>query len=1051
MSTCPTHSEGASVLPYWRQLLQRTRAALLWALFVVPLASGCVSSESCEYRCTDAQSVCPTGLSCDVKLGYCVAPGYAGTCDAQTHEVTVCANELVKLSLPDGPSLSELEGLPNGVEINGRTIVGKFTRKASLAFGSPDETRHFVQVNTTEECPALAAPLTETWCLGEKVDQVIQGAGGEGRLRFELLTEESEFELTEDGRLTGVASQLGSRQLEIAITDARGVQRTELLDISVSNECPDVTRALPKSCAAFEYEAPLTLVGKAPVELLDFTPTYRDGQALSAKQAADVARLLKAKPVRQGDDYLLQAAPSEDAEGSYVFSVKLKNTLSVEQRDIPFAVRSCDAVKADFSVCADKEFDEDLAGDKGDVWQFYDPADPLFQTRLQFVGERRIRGKLPASREPYRVQARVRNAVLDTERLVTLELLSADCSANTDAGTTTHTDETSAPNGEETSETDAGVTPPPPPPATPQIVGCKGDYLSVFPDMNLTATGWSVSGSLPPGLTLNPSTGAIKGTPTAADITNVVINSSFPSQSKQHQITISDSCLFGYKSIASGQQQLFVGHILRAPNDLVQVDLDTPSEDVDLFSFDTTGTKIALSTQGYDPSVDGGIVHRLYVATIAPSSNPPVPDVTSTLLGNFGAAAIRELAWSNNGQLAVLVDQSSVSNVPVDDNLLIYTYAGSTWNSIPRSAEAPRGLTWMGDAPCAASAVVWTDPSQTAKGRGSACWLPNGYIASTHGVDPPFNDKSVSRTSPTSLITVTPIFTDTYHTIDVRSILLNPSGTTRAQTHSGAFASPKGDMLAVDRGASGLELARPGDPTQFNPSEYDRYTPIAVIEDCNSVTAWSRSTGTLACTQTGTDQVKLLRFDGTGTPLNPVLTTTIPGHLDHGQRLFVDDQYYTFNAGAGQLKTITLQDPPQVQSLDLGTPQTGNMAFMKLPKVNNQSRIAVQLDGKLVIVNLTTNQIGRQVYLPASNSTRLPLVADCVERFSRAGFTGWCGGDQLSRHFEVSKDAVSFLFLTQDGTLRLVTPLNTVPIASVTCGEFDCAEEFTFAHPIRPN
>jgi hypothetical protein len=1045
VSTCPTHSEGASVLPYWRQLLQRTRAALLWALFVVPLASGCVSSESCEYRCTDAQSLCPTGLSCDVKLGYCVAPGYAGTCDAQTHEVTVCANEVVKLSLPDGPSLSELEGLPNGVEINGRTIVGKFTRRASLAFGSPDETRHFVQVNTTDECPALAAPLTETWCLGERVDRVIQGAGGEGRLRFELLTEESEFELTKDGRLTGVASQLGSRQLEIAITDARGVQRTELLDISVSNECPDVSRALPKSCAAFEYEAPLTLVGKAPVELLDFTPTYRDGQALSAKQAADVARLLKAKPVRQGDDYLLQAAPSEDAEGSYVFSVKLKNTLSVEQRDIPFAVRSCDAVKADFSVCADKEFDEDLAGDKGDVWQFYDPADPLFQTRLQFVGERRIRGKLPASREPYRVQARVRNAVLDTERLVTLELLSADCSANTDAGTTTPTDETSAPNGEETSETDAGVTPPPPPPATPQIVGCKGDYLSVFPDMNLTATGWSVSGSLPPGLTLNPSTGAIKGTPTAADITNVVINSSFPSQSKQHQITISDSCLFGYKSIASGQQQLFVGHILRAPNDLVQVDLDTPSEDVDLFSFDTTGTKIALSTQGYDPSVDGGIVHRLYVATIAPSSNPPVPDVTSTLLGNFGAAAIRELAWSNNGQLAVLVDQSSVSNVPVDDNLRIFTYAGSTWNAVARSAETPRGLTWMDDAACVASAVVWTNSSQTAKARGSVCWFPDGSLQKTQGVDSPFSEASVSRTSTASLLTVTPMITEVVNTIDVRSIRVQ-SEVANAQTHAGAFASPKGDMLAIDRGSSGLELARPGDPTQFDPAEYGLYTPIALIEDCNSVTAWSRSSGHLACTKPSSDQVKLVLFPNE-TP-DETFTTTISSHLSHGQRTFVGESYYVFDARSGTLKTIKLQTPPQVQTLSLSTSQAAAMALLALPDL----RIAVQVDGKLLIVDLTTNQVVREVYLPTNSNTQLLDVQDCTERFGFVGFENWCGGDTLSRAFQASKDAASFLLLAKDGTLRLSTPVHTVSIAPVACGDrLDCSGEFTFARPRHPN
>lgn len=1049
MSTCSTHTESALALPYWRQLLRRTRAALLWALFVVPLNSGCVSSESCEYRCTDSHSICPTGLSCDVKLGYCVAPDYAGTCDAETHEVMVCANEVVKLSLPEGPSLSELEGLPKDAEINGRTLVGKFARKTSLAFGSPDETRQFLQVTTTDECPELVAPTTEAWCLGEKVDRVIQGAGGKGLLRFELVTEESEFELTEDGRLTGVANQLGSRQLEIAITDSRGVRRTETLDISVSNECPDVTTALPKSCAAFEYEAPLTLVGKAPVELLDFTPTYRDGQALSAKGASDVARLLQAKPVRHGDEYRLQAAPSEDAEGSYIFSVKLKNALSVEQRDIPFAVRSCDAVRADFSVCAATEFDEDLAGDKGDVWQFYDPADPLFQTSLQFVGERRIRGKLPASSSPYRVQARVHNAILETERLVTLKLLSADCSGDADAGTTTPADETSAPNGEETSETDAGVTPPPPPPATPQIVGCKGDYLNVFPDMNLTGTGWSVTGSLPNGLTLNTTTGAITGTPTQSESTSVVINSSSPSQSKQHQITISDSCIFAYKSLVSSQHQLFVGHILRAPNDIVQVDLDTLSEDVELFSFDATGTKIALSTQGFDPSVDGGVVHRLYVATIAPSSNPPVPMVTSTLLSNFGAAAIHELAWSNGGQLAVFVDQSSVSGNPIDDNLQIYTYSGSAWSPVPRSAEAPRGLTWMGDAPCAASAVVWTNVSQTAKARGSVCWFSDGSLQKTQGVDAPFSEASVSRTSTSSLLTVTPMITDVVNTIDVRSIRVQ-SGVSNAQTHAGSFASPKGNMLATDRGPSGLELAKPGDPTQFDPAEYGLYTPIALIEDCNSVTTWSRAYGALACTQTGSDQVKLVLF--TGETLNDIFTATLPGHVNHGQRAFVDDEYYVFDARSGQLKTVTLQTPPQLHSLSLSTSQTSVMALLHLPKVGAHSRVAVQIDGKLLIVDLTTNQVVREIYVPSSSNTQLLNVQDCTERFSVTGFKNWCGGDEVSRAFQASRDAASFLLLPKDGTLRLSTPVHTVALAPVSCGDrLDCSGEFTFARPRHPN
>src|SRR5690606_37918932 len=131
------------------------------------------------------------------------------------------------------------------------------------------------------------------------------------------------------------------------------------------------------SCAGTQYEVELAVVGKAPVRVTDFTPIHKDGKDLTSTQARDLVKELGLEVVQKDYSYLLSGAPRLEALGSYVVAPKLQNELSVEQRNVPFEVKKCSSVQADFSASQGESLDFDLEGSPGDVWTFYDEQDPL--------------------------------------------------------------------------------------------------------------------------------------------------------------------------------------------------------------------------------------------------------------------------------------------------------------------------------------------------------------------------------------------------------------------------------------------------------------------------------------------------------------------------------------------------------------------------------------------------------------------------------------------------------------------------------------------------
>lgn len=347
----------------------------------------------------------------------------------------------------------------------------------------------------------------------------------------------------------------------------------------------------------------------------------------------------------------------------------------------------------------------------------------------------------------------------------------------------------------------------------------------------------------------------------------------------------------------------------------------------------------------------------------------------------------------------------------------------------------------MGETPCVAAA--FTDAEQLS--AGSVCWFADGRIVTNQGVPAEHASKSRARASESSLITATPIIGETIGSIDVHTLRLQEE-LVRKGTHAGAFASPKGNMIAVAR-AGQLEIARPADATNLGPSR-GQYEPVAVVDSCTRVAAWSKSTGALACTgDADLDEVTFVIFDGE--TVDSVSHATAENHANAGQRLFVDDLHYVYDATYGAVRVVSLGDPPSLRTIAVGESRQEPMALVALPKFEGSSRIAVQASGELVIVDVTRGEVQRRV---SNMSPALPRVTSCADDFGPVGFENWCGGDLLYRSFQVAADANSFLFLTQDGNLALTNSLHTVSLGAVSCGtNIDCSGEFAFARPLSPN
>jgi hypothetical protein len=965
-----------------------------------------------------------------------VSPDYTGTCDAETHEVTVCANEPIELTLPDeGSSLREVEGLPSSAKLEGRTIKGKFSRKTTLAFGGPEETRQYWRVNTTGNCPTLATEFSDPLCLGDDVDRNIQGAGGNGLLSYELVTKNTEFVLTEDGRLTGIASETGSRQLDIAITDERGIRKTSSLAFSVTDECADVKGELPNGCAGSDYEANLTLIGQAPIDVTDFTPTHKDGKGLSSAEAKRWQSELNAKVSRRDDGYVLEASPSSNAQGSYLFSVKLQNALSIEPRDVPFAVASCAAVKADFTVCEDESFDVDLAGSPGDVWTFYEQPEPLAE-QLQFVSDRRLRGSLSASATAYSVRAQVVNEAANTNRLETLtlavlEAASPACKpdlteAGTDAGETSSI----------TSTGDAGA--PPTPPGPPGMAtGCVGEpYEFAVPANGIAHGSWSAQ--LPDGLSIDDD-GIVRGVPEQPFDGSIQVGGlrDFNIVSSAYHLTVHGWCSVVFKGTegASTTTRLYLADRRETvPTIEVSAELDS-SYEVTAFAISPSRSHVAFAAESSNTGASVVLIRR----TIA----LPTGVADEYFVGPIRTApfdgTITEINWDNDDHVAFLLDEHGLDG---GSGRKVFVFdvdkAGQTQgptqvleNSVPEG----RDLVWAGDYPCVAFADL-----PLSNDYGTLCFdLSTGMAAEGTPISIGLDQYQV-------------------RSLDGRLLQVQPRGAglpvltswvpfansgNEAVLHAATFASPRGDFVGTVR-QSDMEIARASDSTIHNPDlGHMVYTPMGRVPNCTSVDTWHN--GWFACSLGDEDPTETLTFGRPNvadvTTLTPI---SAPGHTLSGQRTFVGDGFYAFDDQLGNLNYVDLTTTP---------PTLGQFA---LPDGSYAVSLAAIADDRLVFQGQDALWV---VSLSHGNPINVARVVDapepaaavdlCETAFGWTGFENWCGGDEAPRRFQVAPDGDLGVYQTADGELALFSAdserlLKTVDGIRVPCGDHPyCLTAFT--------
>lgn len=1038
--------------------LRRGVAYALAAL--LPLFSACNDLAGCQYRCTADESACPDQLTCDVTLGYCVSEGYVGTCDAETHEVTVCKGEAVELAVPDSvTALEEAEGLPDSADFEDGRINATFSKPSVFAFGAPNQTRQYFRVEIADDCPVVDTELAAL-CVGETISQTLATHGGEGELTFELLDQDGGFSVSRDGILSGAATTAGDRELAVSVTDERGLETVRTVTVAVSSECPDVSDALPKSCAGAEYEAPLVLEGLAPVEATDFTPTQKDGKGLSAKEAEDLVKQLAIKLVPTEDRYLVTAAPARETLGDYLFTVKLENDVRVEQRDISFGVKECSAVQADFTVCEDETFDLDLEGAPGDVWTFYDPANPL-EADVSFVEERRLRGVMPNASPRYDIKARVKNPAENTDRVVTLTLavlshLEPYCSL--DSGVASPESTSSA--ASETSSTapvvelDADV-----PPFQEESLdeGCVAKpYEFAVPLSGITSGTWQASG-LPAGLSIDES-GVISGA-LAAPFDGVVDVSGLRSGanvSKSFHLTVHEWCSVVFKGVPDGSTQTHLYQIDRRSN-VNQVELSTglgETEEVVNFSLSPSQQHVAFSVHDdYTDTTRVVVKRRLPLAT---------GQSESLIVGNITAApfdgAVTELSWGTTGRISLLTEKLTSStddtSPDVDQTLFVYDVtkvgpATTATKILQNTVTEARDLVWLDATPCVTLAKA------QGSARATTCWnfatapSTSGEAITGHFIYNAFDGYQVRghegrflQAQPAGVGSIMRLYSWMPNELDEDNYPY--------VLHKATFASPLGDLVATIRD-NGMEIAHAYDPTmeEWVPDAGDNfYVPLGTVPDCTSVDAW-RGGGALACSTSGQtpsgtpgDQVTIAIPTEDEVTLRP--TFEAAGHSTSGRRIFLGNSYYLYDDLDGRLHYVEVgANPPQALTQSHGE---GRHAVALEPL--DDSHFVMQGPNAMWVGAISSGSLG----LTEVNGGDKPAAfSECESAFAWNGFATWCGGDEISRRFQVAPDRELGVFQTEDSNLALfsissASQLKRAQDVRVSCGDHPyCLTEFEVA------
>lgn len=1042
----------------------RRRASLSWkrnpctALVLafgglLPWAAGCQKIDSCEYRCTAVQNACPVGLECDITLGYCVSEDYNGTCDATTHEVTVCKDEPVTLELPEeAPSdPKDFEGLPASAAIEDGKLKAQFAKKAVFAFGTPDETRQYWHVDISDDCPVLDATLPPL-CVGDTLSRTLAVSGGEGQLAFELLEKDANFTLSEDGVLAGKATLAGERELQVEVTDERGLNTVRSVKVAVSSECPDI-RELPDSCAGTRYEVELGLLGKAPVRVTDFTAIQKDGKDLSSNQAESLVEQLALDVTQDDDRYVLSAAPGLEALGSYLLALKLENDLRIEQRNVTFDVKECSTVQADFSACQDQTFDFDLAGSPGDVWTFYDAEDPL-DGPLSFVSDRRLRGRLPTP-AIYEIRARAENAAEETDRVVTLTLAilsSSDPACNLeDAGVIDGGDIAPAP-----SLSEASSQPAPEDAAVPPVEegdlgeGCVGRPYEFAVPLDGVASGTWNADNLPSGLTIDAN-GVVSGTPGATfeGVVNVTGSTGSGSVGNSFHLTVHAWCSVVFKGVPDGSTQTHLYQADRRP-DVTTRDLSddlTGDEEVTHFALSPDYEHVAFSV--FDPYANTTRVvvkRRLALGTGQPET-VAVGNITTTPFSEW----VYELNWGTDRHLSLLVGpvpvepdagaESGQSEASIEQTFFVFDVlknppATTATQVLSKPTRDTRGLVWLDNLPCVTLADHPAPLPNTA--RESVCWKLSDGTSSTGAEIFNKYDTYRVRGHAGRFLQAHPFETGG---IVLTSWMPNaPVGELAQVIHEATFASPLGDLVGTVRDTA-MEIARTGDDTL---GQSNAYTPLGLIDDCTTVDAW-RAGGSLACSTGLSDpNEKVTIATPSGAALSSLPPFDAPGHSTSGRRIFLDAAYYVYDDLDGELNYVDLTASPlQVQAHNHGQ---GRRAVAM--EALDGSRFVMQGPTALWVGVISAGTLG----LTQVNGTGTPAAfSECEPAFGWFGFETWCGGDEISRRFQVAPDDDLGVVQSDSSNLELFSVSSTSQLKGiedirVSCGEHPyCLTEFQLA------
>jgi hypothetical protein len=262
--------------------------------------------------------------------------------------------------------------------------------------------------------------------------------------------------------------------------------------------------------------------------------------------------------------------------------------------------------------------------------------------------------------------------------------------------------------------------------------------------------------------------------------------------------------------------------------------------------------------------------------------------------------------------------------------------------------------------------------------------------------------------------------------------------------HEATFGSPRGDLVGTVRGTD-MEIARAGDPTLDDPTAgFTSYVPLGTISGCNRIDAW-RGGGALACSNGPADATETLWIAEPGsTSLTTLPAFTAPGHSTSGRRIFLDDAFYVYDDLDGELNFVDLNaNPPQV-----------------IARAHGQGRVPVALeavdDHRFVMQSPTSMWVGvvsaGSLGLTEVNGGDQPAAfSECEPAFGWNGFKSWCGGDEISRRFQIAPDDDLAAFQTDGSNLALfsissVSQLKRVEDIRVACGQHSyCLTEFELA------